>query len=447
MKNNKFYLAVVALILVLTITIPSCRRVGLDFPWQGNHEPGIQVDKAMVLYWNEKAATVLGAPMRQPDRSRYYAIIEIAVHDALNNIKPRFERFVLNKPNKSASSSAAVASAAYWAIKGLNLQGAFPVDNWYDSSLALIPDGNAKEAGKLLGQSAAEAIVANRANDGFTNIIPASPNPPDGTAPGAYRHTNLLDMRFIPNWGTVVKPFVVKTNSQFRPAGPYAVTSAEYAKDYKEIKAKGGRDISTRTSGEELLARFWSENRPSIIWNELARKIMEGKKMDAWETARVFALINTAMADGLNTAMDSKYHFYSWRPETAIHEGANDGNPSTTPDPAWTPFLIEVNNPANPAGHFVSPPVPEYPSAYAMYGGATTAILQSIFRSDGISVELSSANLPGPTIHYTSLSKAARDNSLSKVYAGWYFRKGALDGEEMGREIANYLLKHSFRKL
>ncbi|HRO70698.1 MAG TPA: hypothetical protein PK951_09965 [Chitinophagaceae bacterium] len=82
-----------------------------------------------------------------------------------------------------------------------------------------------------------------------------------------------------------------------------------------------------------------------------------------------------------------------------------------------------------------------------MYGGATTAILQSIFRSDGISVELSSAALPGQTIHYTSLSKAAKDNSLGKVHAGWYFRKGAFDGEEMGRQIADYLLKHSFRKL
>ena len=139
----------------------------------------------MVMYWNDKTDTVLSVGMPQPYRTRYFAIIQIAVHDALNNIKPKYQRYaLLNERTQFASPGAAVASAAYWAIKGLNRQGTFPVDAWYNESLATIPDGESKELGKILGKHAAEAIIANRANDGFTQIILNSLTPPNGINPG-----------------------------------------------------------------------------------------------------------------------------------------------------------------------------------------------------------------------------------------------------------------------
>ena len=171
--------------------------------------PGF-AENNMVMYWNDKVATVLSAPMTQPTRSRYFAIIEIAVHDALNNIKPKFQRYaLLNEREQFASPDAAVASAAYWAIKGLNRQGSFPIDTWYNESLATIPDGESKELGKTLGKHAAEAIIANRTNDGFTQILATSVSPPDGTTPGAYRHTNLLNVRYVPNY----RRFVISPKS------------------------------------------------------------------------------------------------------------------------------------------------------------------------------------------------------------------------------------------
>jgi len=398
----------------------------------------------MVLYWNDKAATVLGVSMRQPDRSRYFAIIEIAVHDALNSIKPKFQRYaLLNEREQFASPDAAVASAAYWAIKGLNRHGAFPVDTWYNESLATIPDGESKELGKKLGQHAAEAIIANRANDGFTQVIATSVNPPDGTTPGAYRHTNLLNLRYVPNWGTVLRPYVVLSNDQYRPAGPNAVISPEYAADYNEVKEKGARVGSTRNASEETLAKFWADNRPSVIWNNFARNIIATKKMDAWKTARLFALMHTAMADGINSTLESAYHFYYWRPETAIHEGANDNNNASAADAAWLPFIIESPN-ANPAGNFVSPPIPEYPATYTVYGGVVAEVLQLLFKTDEIEIDLTSFSLPGTTLHYSSIAQAARDNSLSKIYTGWHFRKSVLDAEEQGKQIANYVFNHSF---
>src|SRR5215217_719840 len=155
--------------------------------------PGF-AENDMVMYWNDKVATVLGVNMNQPTRTRYFAMIQIAVHDALNNIKPKYQRYaLLNERTQFASPDAAVASAAYWAIKGLNRQGSFPVDTWYNESLATIPDGERKELGKTLGKHAAEAIIANRANDGFTQVIQTSTTtPPDGDEPGEYRSTLIF---------------------------------------------------------------------------------------------------------------------------------------------------------------------------------------------------------------------------------------------------------------
>jgi hypothetical protein len=406
--------------------------------------PGF-AENDMVLYWNEKVATVLGVPMNQPTRARYFAMVEIAVHDALNNIKPKYESFALNERDQHANPDAAVASAAYWTIKGLNRQGTFPVDTWYQESLASIPDGESKELGKALGKKAADAIITNRTNDGFTQVLASSTNPPDGTTPGAYRHTNLLNLRFVPNWGTVERAFVLESNDQFRPAGPYAVTSAEYAADYNEVKNKGARVGSTRTPGEETLAKFWAENRPSIIWNNMARAVIGTKKMDAWKTARLFALIHTGIADGITAYLNAAYYFYYWRPETAIHEGANDNNAATTADPTWIPFIAEAPS-TIPAANLVTPPIPEYPSGYAIMGSTAAEMMQSFFGNDGINVDLTSFSLPGVTLHYNSIEQASTDNSLGKIYDGWDFRKSVADGNAMGKQIAEYIFNHQFRE-
>jgi hypothetical protein len=409
------------------------------------NEPGFAKND-MVMYWNDKTNTVLSVPMRQPDRSRYFAIIEIAVHDALNNIKPKYQRYaLLNEREQFADPDAAVASAAYWAIKGLNRQGSFPIDTWYNESLATIADGESKELGKTLGKHAAETIIANRANDGFTQVLATSVNPPDGTTPGAYRHTNLLNVRYVPNWGTVVKPYVIVSNDQFRPFGPHAVTSPEYAADFNEVKTKGARVGSTRNEEEEKLARFWADNKPSFVWNNFARNIIATKKMDAWKTARLFAIMHTALADGINSALEAAYHFYSWRPETAIREGDNDNNGATTTDAAWLPFIIEGPN-ANAAANFVSPPIPEYPATYAVNGGVVVGVLQSFFETDKTEIDFTSFTLPGTTLHYSSISQAARDNSLGKIYEGWHFRKAVIDGEMLGKMVGNYVFNHQFQE-
>ena len=150
MKKINFSPFIAFVILAIIIGNFSCKKEIINDPilqeepastsWKKPLEPGF-VENDMVMYWNEKINTVLSAPSPQPHRTRYYAMIQIAVHDALNNIKPKYERYALNERTQNADPDAAVASAAYWAIKGLNRQGNFPVDTWYNESLATIPDG------------------------------------------------------------------------------------------------------------------------------------------------------------------------------------------------------------------------------------------------------------------------------------------------------------------
>jgi hypothetical protein len=155
--------------------------------------------------------------------------------------------------------------------------------------------------------------------------------------------------------------------------------------------------------------------------------------------------MHTAMADGITTALNANYHFYYWRPETAIQEGAADNNDATVADPGWVPFLIEVPNTVNPLGQFVSPPQPEYPSGFAMYGGAVYGTLLSIFKEDKISIDLMSAS-SGTARRYTSMLQAALDNSEGKIYAGWQFRKSVKDGQDMGKKIADYVIANHFKE-
>lgn len=417
-------------------------------------DPGF-VENDMVMYWNEKAATALNTGFTQPARTRVFARIQVAVHDVLNSIKPKYERYAFHEREQHANPDAAVASAAYWIMKQTTLQGNPPLDQWYAESLATIPDGESKELGKDLGKRSANALIANRANDGFTQLIILSTTPVNGINPGEYRSTltavnyvptqTLFGFRNIPNWGTVMKPWVIESNHQFRPVAPYSIISNEYTADFNETKSKGARIGNTRNGEEEKIGKFWSDNRPSFLWNEIVRKAIANKKLDAWKTARLFALMHVSMAESISSQLNAGYHFYFWRPETAIRLGGADGNDDTTGDPDWLPAVSEVAT-------SVTAPVPGYPNGYAAYGGATAEILRLVLGTDQTSIDITTTTTnpavtdPKPSFQFSTFSQAARDNSLSMIYNGWDFRRSVLLGEEMGRQIANYVFTHAFKE-
>jgi hypothetical protein len=304
-----------------------------------------------VTIWNANAGVAATAaciaPLDNPlHESRIYAMLHVAIHDALNAIDRRSRPYAFDmEAEAGASPDAAVAAAARDVLVPLIGQlplelhtqtcidaGVASVEADYTTALAAIPDNQAKVQGIAVGQAAAAAILALRADDGavgpFLNF-----NCPQDTKPGEYQCTPGTPFIVFELWEDVT-PFVLKDSSQFRPGPPYAVSQTKYTADFNEVKSLGGDGISTpsvRTADQTEIALYWWESSP-LKWNRVARVVSADAGLDLWENARLFGLLNMALADGYIAMVDSKNHYNYWRPVTAIQTGDTDGNPDTTGD-------------------------------------------------------------------------------------------------------------------
>ena len=418
-----------------------------------------QVDEDAVTAWNanagEAAIAACISPVDNPlHESRLYAMMHLAIHDALNAIDRRSRPYAVDlQANPGASAEAAVAAAARDVLVPLlaQLPSPFPqacidagiasVEADYTAALGVIPDGPAKTQGVDVGQAAAAAILTLRAADGSdTPLLDFAY--PQGTDPGEYRFTPGFTFAFAPGWADVT-PFVLKDSSQFRPGPPYKVTSKKYTADFNEVKALGGDGVTTpsaRTAEQTEIALFWVESSP-LQWNRIARTVSRTEGLDMWENARLFGLLNMALADGYIGSFETKYHYNYWRPVTAIQTAETDGNPRTSADPTWTPLVP-------------TPPIPDYDSAHSVEGGAAASVLKRFFGTDEISFATCSLTLPAgstcadpsPVLRsYTSFSQAEEENGFSRILVGFHFRDavetGIKHGEKIGKRAVNHYLR------
>lgn len=398
-----------------------------------------------VIAWNAHAFNVLAAsgPVFSIVPTRFMAMVHAAIHDALNVIERRYQPYAFTADGPpSASPEAAVAAAAHGVLVSVipgfgtpaqEAAGIAAVNAIYAASLAAIPEGPDKIDGIAIGEAAAAHIVALRADDGAreANIpyapLPGAgfwqptpnPIPPDPAAGGP----GLLPA-VLPGWGNV-HPFALRRAEQFRPHGPWALRSRKYAADYHELKSVGDKSSATRTADQSHAARFWFE--PSLNgWNRIARTVAAPCVRDLWHQARLFALLNFAMADGFIAGWNTKYFYNFWRPVTAIRAGDMDDNPDTVVDLAWESFL---NTPAHP----------DYPSTHSVLGAAAAEVLARFFGTDHVAFTMTSgAPFAGLTRSYSSFSQAAQENADSRVYAGIHFRKACRDGVRLGRRIGAF---------
>jgi len=424
-----------------------------------------------VTDWNEKAGNAAIAACISPaanpfHESRMYAMVHIAVHDALNAIQRRSRPYAYDGlAAPGASPEAAVAAAARGVlvaeIPGIP-QDVFPfafcggpaiagVEAEYAAALAAIPEGAARDAGIAAGEAAAAAIVALRQGDGSDTPFLAF-DFVEGTEPGEYRFTPGTPFAAAPGWGEV-NPFVLQDAAQFRPRPPFAVSCGQpspdmhagsckkYAADLNDVKAYGARTGSARSADETQIATFWIESSP-LAWNRLGRDLSGEAGLDLWENARLFGYLNIGLADGYIASLDTKYHYNFWRPVTAIHNGDTDGNPDTVGDPAWQPLVD-------------TPPVPDYDSAHAVEGAVAAEVFRQYFGTDAWSFTTCSRSLPDPNEHcggpaevrraYTTFSQAARENGRSRVLNGFHFQDAVNQGLKHGKKIGAAAVRGYFK--
>jgi hypothetical protein len=416
-----------------------------------------------VLAWNQIASDAMVrsgiSPVLDPlHESRLYAMMHIAVHDALNAIDRRSRPYALDiGPLPGACPDAAVATAAHDVlVPGLGelpdgfagVDAVTQVETAYTAALAAIPGGNAKKQGTYIGHAAAAVINAQRADDGadatfLDHTIIEDP------APGDFQWVAGTDFQVAPSWGEVT-PFVMSSGGQFRPPPPYDLASKKYAADFNEIKGLGSLSSATRTPTQTEVAFFWFESSP-MRWNRIARTVSENAGLDMWANARLFGLLNVAEADGYIGNWEAKQFYDRWRPETAIRLGDTDGNPDTEADVGWTPLWGS------------SGATPEYDSGHAIEGAAAAAVLADVFHTDQVTFDVCSYSFgislaPNPftaanncggaapiTRTYHSFSRAAEENGLSRIWIGWHFRNAVERGYKHGTQIGNRAVSRFFK--
>jgi hypothetical protein len=394
-----------------------------------------------VLDWNgvlQRAIAAAATP--GPQQGRVAAIVHVSMFDALNGIERRFTpiHFEGEAPS-GASSPAAVTQAAYTALTAL-----FPTQNFaadLEASLAGIGPEAAGEnsvsiaLGRAFGEEAANAILAWRSTDnppappylGSLDVGKWRPTPRPG--PGGTELPGLPGA--FPNMGST-PPFVIPSGSSFRsPTGPPALTSQQYADDVNEVKLIG-EDVSTaRTQAQTDSARFWAAT-VVLFWNQAAVAAAADRHLTLSENARLFALLNVAMADSAISCWDSKYYFELWRPITAIRLADTDGNPATMQQDTWKPLVTTPN-------------YPEYDSGHQSNSGSAQAILTAYFGD--MPVQGVSPGLPGVVLSWPSFAAAADSAYLARIYSGIHFRFAMADTRVRAERIAAYVLESAAQPL
>lgn len=412
---------------VITCLNSACSNENGNVPETGD------LSNAVILDWNEVAYQAYGAESYQNSlmASKINAMVHLAMHDALNAIDPKFSSYTYTGKDASADPTTAAASAAYTVlVHEIGDKKQF-LDSVLQKSISSTPEGESKNRGIALGKEVGQAIIASRLGDGSEGD-PLSPIVPDDT-PGAYQAVPPFDFIFAPYWVNV-KTFGLVKKDQFRSVPPPALNSMEYADALNEVKRIGKLNSNSRTDDESAYSKFWYEF-SEAGWNRVARVIASNKKLGLWETARMFALVDMAMADAYIAGWDSKFYYNLWRPHTAIRNANLDGNNKTAGDMQWEALMP-------------TPPVQDYPSTHSALGKAAATVIANIV-GDGTAFKMSSPTaIPASgTRSYSSVSQAANENADSRVSAGIHFRFACDAGQDLGHKVALWLLENQLKPL
>jgi hypothetical protein len=350
-----------------------------------------------VTDWNVAALNAIRAARTAPPvASRALAILHLSIYDAVMGISRTHEQYAVeSRVPASASREAAASAAAHKALVALFPASASSFDNLHAITLADIEDGPQKDSGIAWGEFVADQILALRANDGSSAVMPA----PGGSGPGIWVPTP--------------------------PAGgPPSLSSAAYLADVNEVRALGAAVGSTRTPDQTEIALFWADGAgtetPPGHWNTIARLVGASERNTLEENARLFALLNVAMADAAICSWEAKYMYNFWRPVTAIRASL---------DPTWSSLIA-------------TPPFPDYISGHSTFSGAASTVLAMFYGTDNIEFSTGSDFLPGVTRSFDSFSAAAAEAAISRLYSGIHFRSANQDGMQSGSTIGEWAVMH-----
>jgi hypothetical protein len=388
-------------------------------------------DPAVITFWNGVAVDVIvtDAGKANAEAFLWYAFEQAAVYNAVVGITEKYEPYKWDPDApQNASPQAAAATAAFRVLLTYFPASQTRLNMAYNTSLDQIDDGVAKQRGIRFGERAAARIINLRADDGRFANLPFTVPP----APGVWRPTPPTFTPFLDPWLSRMRPLLLRSNRQFRPGRPPALTSEEYTRDFREVKRLGSIMSSKRTAEQTQTALFFSDIAVGPLQGAL-RDLVTRRHMDISDSARLFAAVDLSLADAIGVAWDSKFHFGFWRPITAIQLAKTDGNPHTAADPDWLPLIT-------------TPPYPEYTSGLTTVMGAASRSLTRVLGTRRIDLRITSA-AAGVTRQYEFAGHLNRDAIDARVWSGLHFRTADVVGNAMGKRVGKWALDHYFQRI
>lgn len=436
----------------------------------------------IILYWNavaleanREAHTVENGEQRGPTLSaRALGIVHLAMHDAFFAIEVGHAPYMSlpeNPPGTPVPSgkntAAAVSAAACTALSAL-----YPSQRPKFEAAVLGVDIPAADAAvsNAFGRAVARQMIAK------LMIKAGEPGVSDLGYEASFAHgrhrqdPDNPDQGFYgPFFGETVSPLAV-TKPHELDAPPQPGT-AGYDAALAEVIAKGGATAlksTTRTPEETLIGLYWAYDgvkkigTPPRLYNQIVRRIAQDKGNDPAANARLFALVNVAMADAGKYAWLEKFKHDLWRPVLGVRESDPSMGPTGTPgstlngmgDPFWLPLGAPKTNESG-AKSF-TPNFPAYPSGHATFGAAAFQMVRRFygekegclsagdsrkpdticfdFVSDelnGISVDSNGTVRPRHKRHFKSLWHAIFENGLSRVFLGVHWIFDAFDASDV----------------
>jgi hypothetical protein len=360
--------------------------------------PHLEEHMDPILYWNEIALEAnkvshtngLNEQTGPTLSSRALAIVHLAMYDAFAGVSgnpPDLPAYLagLPAPVPGASVDAAVAAAAHATLSAL-----FPGQK-ASFDLAHVKAGLAGaglQEGHAFGLTVAARILADRRDDpgagdsGYAASMARGAHRPDPDNPDQGYHA--------PFYGARSKGFAITARHSL--AAPPALGSVPYLNALREVRGRGiapdlmgtlPNAFAKRNVDQTLIGIYWGYDgasglgTPPRLYNQIVREVAMAQGNTPARNARLFALVNVAMADAGILAWDQKYIHDLWRPVIGIREHDISMGPSGTPindisndcDPTWLPLGAPKTNSKTMEKNF-TPPFPAYPSGHATFGAA-----------------------------------------------------------------------------
>lgn len=365
-----------------------------------------------ILYWNDVALeanrishTIPENPkLREqagpPLSARALAIVHLAMYEAFARVSGNLPFYLdqndLPNPPTGASVDAAVAAAAHATLSSL-----FPLQKpSFDlkHSQAGLQGPGLKE-GHQYGLEVGQKILEIRkgdpgvGDDGYTASAARGEHRVDPETPDQGYHA--------PFYGARSKLFATHTRHVLdRPPQPSLPNpDPAYISALRQVRRRGiapelmgtlPQNAARRTVDETLIGTFWAYDgareigTPPRLYNQIVRRIADGRSNSPQQNARLFALLNVAMADAGILAWDEKYRHDLWRPVVGIREhdrsmgpaGVANNNISDECQPDWLPLGAPATNSTNKNS---TPNFPSYPSGHATFGAAAFHITRLFY--------------------------------------------------------------------